>query len=58
MENELRYKETLEDAYYIMKKSIKSNTDLSNYFLTVEYQDFLLDRCRYVKEKFESYEHP
>ena len=58
MGNELRYKETLEDAYYMMKKNVEDHKELPEYVLTVGDQDFLLDRCRYAKEKFETYGYP
>jgi putative tributyrin esterase len=58
MGNEMRYKQTIEDAYYMMRKNSEANKPLPTYFLTVGSQDYLLERCRYAKEKFESYQYP
>lgn len=58
MGNELRYKQTIEDAYYMMKKNVEENKELPTTYMTVGNQDYLLERCRYAKEKYESYQYP
>lgn len=58
MGNELRYKGTLEDAYYMMKQNKENNQLLPEFFMTIGSLDYLLERCRYAKEKFESLDYP
>ena len=58
MGNEMHYKDTIEDAYYMMKKNKDENKVLPDYFLTIGSQDYLLDRCRTAKERFESHQYP
>jgi len=55
MGNEWRYKETIEDAYFTMKNNKEEKKVLPEYYLTIGSQDYLLERCRYAKDKFESY---
>lgn len=49
--NTLNYAETQEDAYFYAKKNLEDKKVLPLFRLTVGSDDFLLNKCRYAKNK-------
>ena len=58
MGNEPHYKNTHEDAYFMMKHNVDDKKELPEVWLTVGKEDYLLERTRYAKSKFEEFNYP
>lgn len=56
--NEAHYKDTIEDAFYMMQQHCQEKTKMPEFFLTVGTNDYLLDRCRYAHSQFVKYNIP
>lgn len=50
--NEAHYKDTIEDAFAMMKKHKNENTEMPECYLTIGTNDYLLERCRYAQSQF------